>query len=75
MVKDFFIVDVFDNLLYKDDFVLMEYFIFILFKCKDLCDFSYINGNIYIFIKFNLDGLLMIFDKDILFYCGFLFMD
>lgn len=53
----------------------MEYFIFIFFKCKDLWDLNYINGNIYIFIKFIFDGLLIIFDKDILFYCGLLLMD
>ena len=72
--KDFFIADIFDSTVFKDDMASMEHPIFSLSKKKDMRCLDYKRGNVSINIMPNFHGLPTIFDKDILLYCGSLLM-
>ena len=73
-VKDFFIADVFDHTVFKDDMATMEHPLFSLSKKKDMRCLEYKKDNLTVSITPNLHGLPTIFDKDVLLYCGSLLM-
>ncbi len=71
----FFIADIFDDLLVKDDIASMEHPIFSLSTRRDVRTLEYKQGNSRISITPSTKGLPTIFDKDVLLYCGSLLME
>lgn len=72
---DFFIADIFDNLLVKDDLASMEHPIFSLSTKPSMRILEYEHGKSKIRIIPSAGGLPTIFDKDILLYCGSILME
>ncbi len=73
---DFFVADIFDDLLVKDDMASMEHPMFSLSTKIDSRVLRYENNGVSIIISPTRDyGLPTIHDKDVLLYCGSLLME